>query len=117
MGVETSEDETYSAEEAKRRFEAALRAALNTGTKPLKDKPKVRPRKAADPGPGSGGVLFRRQPFRLFLSARRARAALKLSSGEPAALHRPQFLAHRLGDAGLLYLSSDFWTIRLVSKR
>ena len=54
-------DDRYDEEEAKKRFEATLRAALNTGPKPLKDKPKVRPRKAAGPGrdraapPSSGG--------------------------------------------------------------
>jgi hypothetical protein len=42
-----SDDGDYSPEEAKRRFEAALRAALTTPHKPLKDKPKVRPKRGA----------------------------------------------------------------------
>ncbi len=58
--VGISDAETYDDDEAKRRFEAALRAALNTPHTPLKDKPKVRPKKAAEPGqaavPSSGGV-------------------------------------------------------------
>ena len=37
----------FTAEEAKRRFEATLRAALNTPPKPLKDRPKKRPKKEA----------------------------------------------------------------------
>jgi hypothetical protein len=45
--VTEPDDGDYSPEEAERRFEAALRAALTTPPKPLKDKPKVRPRKAA----------------------------------------------------------------------
>ena len=45
------DDDDYSPEEAKQRFEATLRAALNTGPKPLKDKPRTRPKKAAAPGP------------------------------------------------------------------
>ena len=62
MGANPVDDGDYSPEEAKRRFEATLRAALNTGPKPLKDKPKVRPRTAAAPGrdqatPSSDGVL------------------------------------------------------------
>lgn len=44
-------DDTYDEDEAKRRFEAALRAALNTPPKPHKDEPKKRPRRgAAAPG-------------------------------------------------------------------
>ena len=40
-------DKTYDEQEAKRCFEATLRAALNTAPKPpLKDVPKKRPRKA-----------------------------------------------------------------------
>jgi hypothetical protein len=35
-------DDQYSDKEAKRRFEAALRGALNTPHKPLKEKPKVK---------------------------------------------------------------------------
>jgi hypothetical protein len=34
--------ETYSDKEAKERFEAALKSALNTPHKPLKEKPKVK---------------------------------------------------------------------------
>lgn len=34
--------DTYSAKESKERFEAALRGALNTPPKPLKEKPKLR---------------------------------------------------------------------------
>ena len=40
-------DDTYDEQEAKRRFEAALRAALATPPTPLKDKPKVRAGKGA----------------------------------------------------------------------
>jgi hypothetical protein len=36
------QDNQYSDKEAQKRFEAALRAGLNTPHKPLKDKPKVR---------------------------------------------------------------------------
>jgi hypothetical protein len=35
-------DESYSQREAQARFEAALKGALNTSPKPLKDKPKVK---------------------------------------------------------------------------
>jgi hypothetical protein len=35
-------DDQYSDKEAKQRFEAALRGALNTPHKPLKEKPKVK---------------------------------------------------------------------------
>jgi hypothetical protein len=35
-------DENYSEKEAKARFEAALKSALNTPHKPLKEKPKKR---------------------------------------------------------------------------
>ena len=35
-------DDKYSAREAKARFEAALKGAMNTPHKPLKDKPKVK---------------------------------------------------------------------------
>jgi hypothetical protein len=35
-------DDEYSPKEAKARFEAALRGALKTSPKPLKDKPKVK---------------------------------------------------------------------------
>jgi hypothetical protein len=34
--------EQYSKKEAQQRFEAALKSALNTPPKPLKDKPKLR---------------------------------------------------------------------------
>jgi hypothetical protein len=37
-----SKDEKYSAKEAQTRFEAALKSALSTPHKPLKDKPKVK---------------------------------------------------------------------------
>jgi hypothetical protein len=37
-----SDDESFSAEEAQARFEAALKGALSTSPRPLKDKPKVR---------------------------------------------------------------------------
>jgi len=36
------DNEQYEEKEAKARFEAALKSALNTPHKPLKDKPKVR---------------------------------------------------------------------------
>ena len=35
-------DKDYSKKEAQARFEAALKGALNTPPKPLKDKPKVK---------------------------------------------------------------------------
>jgi hypothetical protein len=35
-------EESYSDKEAKARFEAALKGALNTPHKPLKEKPKVK---------------------------------------------------------------------------
>jgi hypothetical protein len=41
MGKQTS-DTQYGEQEAKERFEAALKSALNTPHKPLKDKPKVK---------------------------------------------------------------------------
>jgi hypothetical protein len=37
------DDEGFTDEEAQRRFEAALRAALNTPPRPLKDRPPERP--------------------------------------------------------------------------
>ncbi len=40
MGKDPSEN--YDEKEAKERFEAALRGALNTPHKPLKEKPKVK---------------------------------------------------------------------------
>jgi hypothetical protein len=40
-------DERYSEAEAQQRFETALRAALNTPPKPMKDIPKKRPKKPA----------------------------------------------------------------------
>ena len=59
MGTEP-DDGDYSPEEAKRRFEAALRAALTTPHTPLKDKPKVRSKRAAAPdrtaSPSSDGA-------------------------------------------------------------
>jgi hypothetical protein len=42
-----STDDTYSDAEAQRRFEAALKAALNTPPKPMKDIPKKKPKKAS----------------------------------------------------------------------
>jgi hypothetical protein len=36
------ENEEYSAKEAKARFEAALKGAMHTPHKPLKEKPKVK---------------------------------------------------------------------------
>jgi hypothetical protein len=41
-------DEKYTPEEAQRRFEASLRAALNTPPKPMKDIPKKRPSRRKD---------------------------------------------------------------------
>jgi hypothetical protein len=35
-------DEKYSEQETRKRFEAALRSALTTAPKPLKEKPKLR---------------------------------------------------------------------------
>jgi hypothetical protein len=43
----TKENERYGEKEAQARFEAALKGALNTPPKPLKDKPKVRKAKKA----------------------------------------------------------------------
>ena len=45
------ENEEYSAKEAKARFEAALKSALNTPHKPLKEKPKVKAAKKAKKQP------------------------------------------------------------------
>jgi len=36
------QNESYSGREAQERFEAALKSAMNTPHKPLKDKPKVK---------------------------------------------------------------------------
>ena len=53
------EQADYSPEEAQRRFEAALRAALNTLPRPQKDVPRTRPEskrkagRAARPHPGN----------------------------------------------------------------
>ena len=58
MGTETDEGD-YSPEEAKRRFEAALRTALTTPHAPLKDKPKGRPHRdtaVRQPAPSSDGA-------------------------------------------------------------
>ena len=41
----TKPTEQYSKEDAQRRFEAALRAALNTPPKPMKDMPRKRAEK------------------------------------------------------------------------
>ena len=46
MGTEP-DDGDYGPDEAKPRFEATLRAALNTPPKPRKDMPKKRPQAAA----------------------------------------------------------------------
>jgi hypothetical protein len=47
------EGEQYSAKEPQARFEAALKGALNTPHKPLKEKPKVqRVKKKANKRPG-----------------------------------------------------------------
>jgi hypothetical protein len=50
MAKETSE--VFSEKEAKARFEAALKGAMNTPHKPLKEKPKVKKaaKKAKKPG-------------------------------------------------------------------
>jgi hypothetical protein len=40
-------DEQYSEHEATLRFMTALRAAVNTPPKPLKDKPRQRPKRAS----------------------------------------------------------------------
>jgi hypothetical protein len=45
MGVDKSDQ--YEEKEAQERFEAALRGALKTPAKPLKEKPKVRAKKKA----------------------------------------------------------------------
>jgi hypothetical protein len=42
MGSKPQRDDHYSEKEAKLRFEAALKGALGTSPKPLKDKPKVK---------------------------------------------------------------------------
>jgi hypothetical protein len=42
-------DDDYSDKEAEARFEAALKSALNTPHKPLKDKPKVKKSAKAKP--------------------------------------------------------------------
>jgi hypothetical protein len=39
-------DDEFSEKEAQARFEAALKGALKTSPKPLKDKPKVKAKKA-----------------------------------------------------------------------
>jgi hypothetical protein len=54
MAARTKNDEVYPAEEAQRRFEALVKAALNTPPSPMKDRPrKLREsksgRKAAKP--------------------------------------------------------------------
>jgi hypothetical protein len=46
-----TEKEEYSEKEAQKRFEAALKGAMNTPHKPLKDKPKKR--EASKPAPRS----------------------------------------------------------------
>ena len=46
MKTSSRSADQFSDEEAKRRFEAALRGARITGHKPLKDKPKVKKAKA-----------------------------------------------------------------------
>jgi hypothetical protein len=42
------QDDSFSAEETERRFQAALKAGLVTPPKPLKDKPKIRPTRKPD---------------------------------------------------------------------
>lgn len=42
------ENEEFPPDEAQRRFEAAIRAALNTPPKPMKDMPKKRKPRARD---------------------------------------------------------------------
>ena len=49
--------------------------------KPLKDEPRRGRSGSRRIRSGSGGAFFGRRPFRFFLSARRARAALNRSSG------------------------------------
>jgi hypothetical protein len=46
MGHKPKENEQFSEHEATLRFMTALRAAVNTPPKPLKDKPPKRPKKA-----------------------------------------------------------------------
>jgi hypothetical protein len=43
------DEEQFSEKEAKARFEAALKGAMNTPHKPLKEKPKVRAAKKTKP--------------------------------------------------------------------
>jgi hypothetical protein len=43
-------DDSYSKEEAERRFQVALKGGLSTEPKPLKDKPKVRAEAPKKPG-------------------------------------------------------------------
>jgi hypothetical protein len=45
-------DDQFSDKEAQKRFEAALKSALNTPHKPLKDKPKVKKAAKAKKTPG-----------------------------------------------------------------
>jgi hypothetical protein len=40
-----TQDDKYSEEEAQQRFMASLKAAVNTPPKPLKDKPRKRPKR------------------------------------------------------------------------
>ncbi|WP_334521238.1 hypothetical protein [Bradyrhizobium sp. AZCC 2230] len=42
----SKQPDQYSEKEAQERFEAALRSALKTPHEPLKDKPKVKPKKS-----------------------------------------------------------------------
>jgi hypothetical protein len=57
--MQPTDEDSYPAQEAQRRFEIALRAALNTPPKPLKDMPRKRPEskrkagKAAKPSAAS----------------------------------------------------------------
>jgi hypothetical protein len=69
MGTEP-DDGDYSPEEAKRRFEAALRTALATPPKPHKDEPRKQPKRGAAPG--------------------RDRAASSSSGGSPSASSSPR---------------------------
>ncbi len=57
MARQPTNDDNYDNEEAQRRFEALVKAALNTPPKPMKDRPKKRKeskaRKAAKPSSSS----------------------------------------------------------------
>jgi hypothetical protein len=57
----SSKDETYSEQETQRRFEAALRGALNTPPTPLKDLPRKRPKKRKRRVKSRGSFEYGRQ--------------------------------------------------------